>query len=539
MLKCIDPTQTSAWKSLLLHAEDMKKSQLRHLFTADAKRFDKFSVSFQDDIFLDFSKNLINEETMKLLFSLAQECFLSDAIKQMFSGEKINKTENRAVLHTALRNMSGHSVETAGVNIMPEITRVLGQMQSFTERIHSGAALGFSGRAFTDVVNIGIGGSDLGPHMATEALKAFAVPGLTVHFVSNVDASHLIETLKPLDPETTFFLIASKTFTTAETMANAAAAKNWLLNAAGDPTMVARHFAAMSVAAEQVAEFGIAEENRFEFWDWVGGRFSLCSAVGLSVACAVGFENFKKLLLGAFEMDRHFAESPLNQNLPVIMALLGIWYGNFFDSDTEAILPYDQYLHRFVPYIQQCNMESNGKSVDRTGKKINYQTGPIVWGEPGTNGQHAFYQLLHQGTKLVPCDFLAPVNCHHHLTDQHQILLANFFAQTEALAFGNVTEQISQVEIYRLFRGNHPSNSILYKSMNPQTLGALISLYEHKIFTQGVIWNIFSFDQFGVELGKKLAEKIIPELKDATPVYSHDSSTNGLINIYKKMRKLL
>ncbi len=536
MLKSVDPTQTAAWKALSRHAESMKANQLRHLFTSDPKRFDKFSVSFGDQIFLDYSKNLITEETMKLLFQLADDCSLTDAMSQLFSGKNINKTENRPVLHTALRNVSGGPVIVNGRDIMPDVNRVLEQMRFFCERLHSGAWRGYSGRQITDVVNIGIGGSDLGPCMATEALRAFHVQGLQVHYVSNVDGSHITETLKKLDPETTLFLIASKTFTTQETMANAEAAKDWFLKKSGDPEDVSQHFAAMSVNAELVRNFGIDEANRFEFWDWVGGRFSLCSAVGLSVACAVGFDNFKKLLQGAHDMDLHFKTAPLQKNLPVIMALIGVWYGGFFDADTEAILPYDQYLHRFVPYIQQCNMESNGKSVDRNGQKISYQTGPVVWGEPGTNGQHAFYQLLHQGTKFIPCDFMAPVDVHHPLKEHHAKLLANFFAQTEALAFGNVTEQISQIEPFRLFRGNHPTNSILYKSLSPYTLGALIALYEHKIFTQGVIWNIFSFDQFGVELGKKLASRILPELDGPQPVSGHDSSTNGLINTYKKMR---
>ena len=536
MLKSIDPSGTSAWKQLKSHSEALKKVQLRHLFTSDNKRFDKFSISFQDGMLLDYSKNIINEETMKLLTSLAEECTLSHAIEQLFSGQKINKTENRSVLHTALRNRNAKPVLVDQDDVMPQIERVLEQMRGFTESLISGSWKGFTGKSITDVVNIGIGGSDLGPRMATEALKPYHVPHLSVHYVSNIDESDIVETLKALNPETTVFLIASKTFTTQETMMNAESARSWFLNVAHEKKHVAKHFAAMSVNAQAVADFGIEESKRFEFWDWVGGRFSLCSAVGLSVACAIGFENFEKLLEGAYEMDLHFGQTPFNKNIPVILALIGIWYGNFFDADTEAILPYDQYLHRFVPYIQQCNMESNGKSVDRNGQRVNYQTGPIVWGEPGTNGQHAFFQLLHQGTKFVPCDFLAPIETQHQSIEHHNKLLSNFFAQTEALAFGNVSDQLTQIEPFKLFRGNHPSNSILYKRLTPKTLGSLIAMYEHKVFTQGVIWNIFSFDQWGVELGKKMANKILPELEVDASVQSHDSSTNGLINHFKKIR---
>lgn len=536
MLKSIDPTQTEAWKKLTNHAAKMKTLQLRHLFTADSERFNKFSIALGPDLFLDYSKNFLNEETVKLLLALADECQLPASIKQLFGGVKINRTENRAVLHTALRYQGTAPVFTDNEDVMPGVRRVLEQMRLFSEKVITGEWLGYTGKPVRNIVNIGIGGSDLGPHMVTEALKAYQIPHLTVHYVSNIDSAHIHETLKTLDPETTLFLIASKTFTTQETMTNAETARNWFLAKAQDAQFVARHFAAISVNSEKVREFGISEANRFEFWDWVGGRFSLCSAIGLSIACSVGFENFEKLLHGAFEMDIHFERAPHGSNIPVLLALIGIWYGNFFDSDTEAILPYDQYLNHFVPYIQQCNMESNGKSIDRNGKKVNYQTGPVIFGEPGTNGQHAFYQLLHQGTKFIPCDFLAPANRENDPNNHHPKLLANFFAQTEALAFGNVAEQIQNQEPFKLFRGNHPSNSILYKSLTPYTLGMLIAMYEHKVFVQGVIWNIFSFDQWGVELGKKLAAKILPELENSETVSSHDSSTNGLINIYKSMR---
>lgn len=536
MLKSIDPTQTSAWKKLNIHAAKVKALQLRHLFAADSERFTKFSVSLGSDLFLDYSKNLLNEETVKLLLALADECQVPASIRQLFTGAKINKTENRAVLHTALRHQGSAPVVLDNQDVMPNIRGVLEQMRRFSEQVISGTWQGYTGKPVRHIVNIGIGGSDLGPHMVTEALKAYQIPHLSVHYVSNIDSAHIHETLKLLDPETTLFLIASKTFTTQETMTNAESARKWFLAKAQNTEHVARHFAAISVNSEKVREFGIAEANRFEFWDWVGGRFSLCSAIGLSVACSVGFENFEKLLLGAYEMDQHFEQAPLGNNIPVLLALIGIWYGNFFDAETEAILPYDQYLHRFVPYIQQCNMESNGKSVDRNGQKINYQTGPVIFGEPGTNGQHAFYQLLHQGTRLIPCDFLAPANRQNDPNNHHPKLLAHFFAQTEALAFGNVADHMTNQEPFKLFRGNHPSNSILYKSLTPKTLGMLIAMYEHKVFVQGVIWNIFSFDQWGVELGKKLAAKILPELENSQTINSHDSSTNGLINIYKSMR---
>lgn len=535
MLKSIDPTETSAWKNLSCHTETLKKTNLRQLFLNDEDRFQKFSLYFGEDFLIDYSKNLMTEETMSLLISLAEECELPQAIQLFFSGDKINKTENRAVLHPALRNRSQKSLFLDGEDIKHLVNRVLKQMQEFSTKVSTGQWLGYTGRPITDIVNIGIGGSDLGPQMATEALRAYRSNNLEVHFVSNVDGSHIFETLKRIKPETTLFLIASKTFTTQETMTNAETAREWFLAQARESKHIAQHFAAMSTNAGAVQHFGIDETNRFEFWDWVGGRYSLCSAIGLSVACAIGFDNFEKLLDGAHAMDLHFEKTPLAQNIPVVLGLIGLWYTNFFEAKTEAILPYDQYLYRFVPYLQQCNMESNGKSVDRSGKAITYSTGPVIWGEPGTNGQHAFYQLLHQGTHFIPCDFLAPVKPLNPLEDHHLKLLANFFAQTKALAFGNIEEENS-IEPYKLFKGNHPSNTILYQKLTPFTLGALIAMYEHKIFTQGVLWNIFSFDQWGVELGKRIANQIVAELETSDAVGSHDSSTNGLMNAYKKMR---
>ncbi len=536
MLKSINPTKTAAWKKLALHSAEMKKTHLHELFAQDKNRFSAFSLYFNDNILFDYSKNIINSETIKLLLSLAEECELQNSIGQLLSGEKINQTENRAVLHTALRNRSHKSVELDSHNVMSDINRVLEQMRGFSDKVTSGKWLGYTQQPITDIVNIGIGGSDLGPYMLSEALKVYQTFNISVHYVSNVDGSHIHETLKKLKPETTLFLIASKTFGTQETMTNAITARNWFLAKALDTQSIARHFAAMSTNAKAVSEFGIDEANRFEFWDWVGGRYSWCSAIGLSVACSIGFNNFEKLLEGAHKMDLHFAEAPLNENIPVILALIGIWYGNFWGSETEAILPYDQYLHRLVPYLQQCNMESNGKSVDRSGKPIDYQTAPIIWGEPGTNGQHAFYQLLHQGTKLIPCDFLVAARSSNNLPEHHTKLLANFFAQTEALAFGNINEPSSESQPFNLFKGNHPTNSIVYNKMTPEVLGSLVAMYEHKVFTQGVIWNIFSFDQWGVELGKKMSNKILSELENSAMIESHDSSTNGLINAYKKMR---
>ncbi|MEC6825122.1 glucose-6-phosphate isomerase [Photobacterium piscicola] len=549
MLKNINPTQTKAWQALTAHFEQAQDFELSDLFANDSERFAKFSAQFGSDILLDYSKNLITEETLTKLFALAKETELDAAIADMFNGVKINRTEDRAVLHVALRNRSNTPIIVDGEDVMPAVNAVLAKMESFTNRIVSGEWKGYTGKEITDVVNIGIGGSDLGPYMVSEALAAYKTR-LNMHFVSNVDATHIVETLKDLNPETTLFLIASKTFTTQETMTNALSARDWFLAMAEDKAHVAKHFAALSTNAESVAEFGIDTDNMFEFWDWVGGRYSLWSAIGLSISLAVGFDNFVKLLEGGHAMDNHFATAPLEQKLPVILALIGIWYNNFHGAETEAILPYDQYMHRFPAYFQQGNMESNGKYVDRGGKPVDYQTGPIIWGEPGTNGQHAFYQLIHQGTKLIPCDFIAPAISHNPLGDHHPKLMANFFAQTEALAFGKSRETVeaefvaagkSQAEIdelaeFKVFEGNRPTNSILLKEITPYTLGALIALYEHKIFTQGVIWNIFSFDQWGVELGKQLANQILPELNSNEGVVSHDSSTNGLINTFKQWR---
>ncbi|NRB67527.1 MAG: glucose-6-phosphate isomerase [Vibrio sp.] len=546
MLKNINPTQTSAWNALTAHFESAQDMDLKELFAQDAARFDKFSMRFGSDILVDYSKNLINEETMKHLFALAGETGLKAAIEAMFSGEAINQTEDRAVLHTALRNRSNTPVMVDGEDVMPAVNAVLEKMKSFTERVIGGEWKGYTGKAITDVVNIGIGGSDLGPYMVTEALAPYT-NHLNLHFVSNVDGTHIVETLKKVNPETTLFLVASKTFTTQETMTNAHSARDWFLESAGDEAHVAKHFAALSTNAPAVSEFGIDTDNMFEFWDWVGGRYSLWSAIGLSIALAVGYDNFVELLDGAHEMDNHFASTELESNIPVILALVGLWYNNFHGAESEAILPYDQYMHRFAAYFQQGNMESNGKYVDRDGNAVTYQTGPIIWGEPGTNGQHAFYQLIHQGTKLIPCDFIAPAISHNPAGDHHQKLMSNFFAQTEALAFGKSEETVkaefakagkSEEEAatlapFKVFEGNRPTNSILVKQITPRTLGNLIAMYEHKIFVQGVIWNIFSFDQWGVELGKQLANQILPELADESEISSHDSSTNGLINAFK------
>lgn len=549
MLKNINPTQTQAWKALTAHFESAQDMDLKELFTQDAARFDKYSVRFGSDILVDYSKNLINEETLKHLFALANETELKSAIEAMFSGEAINKTEDRAVLHTALRNRSNKPVMVGGEDVMPAVNAVLEKIKSFTDRVIGGEWKGYTGKAITDIVNIGIGGSDLGPYMVTEALAPYK-NHLNLHFVSNVDGTHIVETLKKVDPETTLFLIASKTFTTQETMTNAHSARDWFLETAGDQAHVAKHFAALSTNAPAVSEFGIDTDNMFEFWDWVGGRYSLWSAIGLSIALAVGYDNFIELLDGAHEMDNHFVSTDLESNIPVILALIGIWYNNFHGAESEAILPYDQYMHRFAAYFQQGNMESNGKYVDREGNAVTYQTGPIIWGEPGTNGQHAFYQLIHQGTKLIPCDFIAPAISHNPASDHHQKLMSNFFAQTEALAFGKPAETVktefakagkSEEEMaslvpFKVFEGNRPTNSILVKQITPRTLGNLIAMYEHKIFVQGVIWNIFSFDQWGVELGKQLANQILPELADGSEISSHDSSTNGLINAFKAFK---
>ncbi|MGD1969214.1 MAG: glucose-6-phosphate isomerase [Desulfobacterales bacterium] len=550
MLAKKNPTTTKSWQNLCRHYEKMKDLHMRTLFAEDPRRFDKLSIRFNDMI-VDYSKNRITEETLKSLIALAEECDLSKAIDSMFAGKKINETENRAVLHTALRNRDNAPVMVDGQDVMPQVNAVLKQMEDFSNQVIAGDWQGYTGKKISDIVNIGIGGSDLGPLMVTEALRPYAKENINVQFVSNVDGTHIAETLKDLNPETTLFMIASKTFTTQETMTNAFSARSWFLDAARDPEHVARHFVAISTNTAAVEQFGIDKENMFVFWDWVGGRYSLWSAIGLSIACYIGYENFKALLRGAFDMDQHFKSAPFDKNIPVLLALIGIWYNNFFGAQTEAILPYDQYMHRFPAYFQQGNMESNGKSSDREGQKVEYQTGPIIWGEPGTNGQHAFYQLIHQGSKLIPADFLAPAVSHNPLDEHHQILLSNFFAQTEALLNGKTQKEViaelqkegkTDKEIqkllpHKIFEGNRPTNSILFEKLTPGVLGSLIAMYEHKIFVQGVIWNIFSFDQWGVELGKQLAKKIFPELADDKPVNTHDSSTNGLINAYKKMRK--
>ncbi|MCG9674438.1 glucose-6-phosphate isomerase [Vibrio chagasii] len=549
MLKNINPTQTQAWKALTAHFESAQDMDMKELFAQDAKRFESFSTRFGSDILVDYSKNLIDAETMQHLFALANETEVKSAIEAMFSGDAINKTEGRSVLHTALRNRSDKPVMVDGKDVMPAVNAVLAKMELFTHRIVSGEWKGYTGKEITDVVNIGIGGSDLGPYMVTEALTPYKTR-LNMHFVSNVDGTHIVETLKPLNPETTLFLVASKTFTTQETMTNAHSARDWFLAEAGDNAHVAKHFAALSTNATAVAEFGIDTDNMFEFWDWVGGRYSLWSAIGLSISLSVGFDNFVELLEGAHEMDNHFASTEFESNIPVILALIGIWYNNFHGAESEAILPYDQYMHRFAAYFQQGNMESNGKFVDREGNPVEYQTGPIIWGEPGTNGQHAFYQLIHQGTKLIPSDFIAPAISHNPASDHHQKLMSNFFAQTEALAFGKtketveaeflaagkIAEEVAELVPFKVFEGNRPTNSILVKQITPRSLGNLIAMYEHKIFVQGVIWNIFSFDQWGVELGKQLANQILPELADDAEVTSHDSSTNGLINAFKALK---
>lgn len=543
--------ESPAWKALALHYDMMKDIHMRDLFDEDPLRFEKFSLSL-GDILLDFSKNRITEETLSHLVALAEEARVQDWIEKMFSGEKINVTEDRAVLHVALRNRSNQPVYVDGKDVMPGVNAVLEKMARFCRLVREGEWQGYSGTAITDVVNIGIGGSDLGPVMATEALKAYGTPRLTVHFVSNIDGTHLAETLKDLSPETTLFIVASKTFTTQETMTNAHSARDWFLRQAGDEAAVSRHFVAVSSNADKVRRFGIDPENMFEFWDWVGGRYSLWSAIGLSIALYIGMDHFEALLAGAHEMDQHFRQAPLDRNMPVILALLGIWYNNFFGAQTHAILPYDQYLHRFPAYFQQGDMESNGKRVTRDGQWVDCDTGPVIWGEPGTNGQHAFYQLIHQGTKMIPVDFLAPTISLNPLGKHHQILLSNFFAQTEALMKGK-TEEEAQSEMvsagmdpedaerlarHRAFGGNRPTNSILFRKLDPATLGTLTALYEHKVFVQGIIWRINSFDQWGVELGKQLAKAILPELDDEAEAGSHDASTNGLINFYKKNKKL-
>jgi glucose-6-phosphate isomerase len=551
MLPRINPTSTQAWFLLKKHYEDeMSRKHMRDLFAQDPERFKKFSLCLESLVF-DYSKNIINPKTLQLLLQLAEECNIKQAIHDMFAGIKINETEQRAVLHTALRNFSDTPILVEGKDIMPKIRKVLNQMKGFCNNLHSGKWKGYSGKKITTIVNIGIGGSDLGPVMVTEALRPYWVEGISTFFVSNVDGTHIAETLKKCNPEETLFLIASKTFTTQETMTNAHTAREWFLEYAKDEKQIAKHFAALSTNEALVTAFGIDKANMFEFWDWVGGRYSLWSAIGLSIALTIGYDHFEALLRGAEGADIHFRTEKMDRNIPVLMALLGIWYTNFFGAQSEAILPYDQYLHRFAAYFQQGNMESNGKSVDRSGNPVNYTTGPVIWGEPGTNGQHAFYQLIHQGTLLIPCDFIAPAISHNPVGDHHTKLLSNFFAQTEALMNGKTEnevkvelmkagkseEEIKKLTPFKVFEGNKPTNSFLLKKIDPSSLGMLIALYEHKIFVQGVIWNIFSFDQWGVELGKQLASTILPELMNDEKITSHDSSTNELINIYKTFRK--
>jgi glucose-6-phosphate isomerase len=530
MFPTINPTQTPAWTALQNHYKLFEQVKMKDLFFNDPERFATFSMQLEDILF-DYSKNIITQNTVEVLLELAEECQLKGAIEAMFAGEKINGTEGRAVLHTALRNFSGNAIFHDGKDVMPDVLAVQQQMKSFCQRLHSGEWKGFSGKKIKYIVNIGIGGSDLGPVMVTEALRPYWVSGIQPYFVSNVDSTHIAETLKKVTADETLFLIASKTFTTQETMTNAHTARDWFLNNGGTEATIAQHFVALSTNQKDVEKFGIDVANMFVFWDWVGGRYSLWSAIGLSIAATIGYDHFESLLQGAHSADKHFRHSSFDKNIPVIMALLGIWYRNFFNANTEAILPYDQYLHRFAAYFQQGNMESNGKYIDRNGDKVTYETGPVIWGEPGTNGQHAFYQLIHQGTSMIPCDFIAHAQSHNPIGEHHSILISNFFAQTEALMMGTHHENP-----YRVFEGNRPTNSFLIKKITPYTLGQMIALYEHKIFVQGVIWNIYSFDQWGVQLGKVLANNIFPELADDAAITSHDSSTNGLVNAFKQMR---
>jgi glucose-6-phosphate isomerase len=547
MLQKINPTSTQAWLLLTKHFEDeMCNTKMRNLFAENAERFQQFSIQ-KEDILFDYSKNIVNQRTIQLLLQLADECKLKDAVKAMFAGIKINETENRSVLHTALRNFSDTSILVDGKDVMPLVKRVLKQMETFCNKIHSKDWRGYTGKPIKYIVNIGIGGSDLGPVMVTEALKPYWIENIETYFVSNVDGTHIAETLKKINAEETLFLIASKTFTTQETMTNAQTARSWFLQFAKNEEHIAKHFVALSTNEIEVKKFGIDTANMFEFWDWVGGRYSLWSAIGLSIALTIGYKNFELLLQGAFNIDEHFKNEEHAKNIPVLMALIGLWYSNFFKTQTEAILPYDQYLHRFAAYFQQGNMESNGKNTDRNGNEINYTTGPVIWGEPGTNGQHAFYQLIHQGTQIIPCDFIAPAISHNPIGDHHVKLLSNFFAQTEAfmkgktakeakeelLKAGKNEEEIKKLVPFKTFNGNKPTNTFFIKKITPYTLGQLIALYEHKIFVQGIIWNIFSYDQWGVELGKQLANKILPELQNSEPISCHDCSTNGLINWYK------
>ena len=543
----INPTKTQAWKKLQAHAEKMKQVHMRELFKQDPNRFNRFSQT-EGDLLFDYSKNIITTETLALLNELTGECGLKDAIRAMFEGEKINRTENRAVLHTALRNFSGAAVFTDGEDVMPKVKAVLAQMKTLCSKIHGGEWKGYTGKPIKQIVNIGIGGSDLGPVMVAEALKPYWVDGMQVHFVSNVDGTHIAECLKVISADETLFLVASKTFTTQETMTNAHTARDWFIQQSGDTAHVAKHFVALSTNEKSVVAFGIDKENMFEFWDWVGGRYSLWSAIGLSIALTIGYEHFEALLKGAHQMDEHFSNNTFEENIPVKMAMIGLWYVNFFGVQTEAILPYDQYMHRFAAYFQQGNMESNGKRVDRNRETLDYASGPVIWGEPGTNGQHAFYQLIHQGTLMIPCDFIAPAVSHNPIGDHHLKLMTNFFAQTEALMNGKTAEeaaaelqQFSEEERkalvpFKVFEGNKPTNSFLVKKINPFELGKLIAAYEHKIFVQGVIWNIYSFDQWGVELGKQLANKILPQLDGSKQIEGHDSSTTGLMNAFLGLR---
>lgn len=546
-------TQTPAWKALEEHRKTLQNAQIKDLFSSDPERFNKFHATF-NDILLDYSKNIITDETFSLLLKLAEQADVRGWTNKMFNGEKINTTEDRAVLHIALRNRSNRKIIVDGQDVMTSVNATLAQIRTFTEKVRSGEWKGYTGKQITDFVNIGIGGSDLGPVMVTTALTPYARDDLHVHFVSNVDGTHIAEITKRLNPETTLFIIASKTFTTQETITNANSAKAWFVKNIPEHDVaraVALHFVALSTNAAEVKKFGINTENMFEFWDWVGGRYSVWSAIGLSVALYIGMDNFEELLAGAHDLDNHFQTAPFEKNLPVILGLVGLWYNNFWGAQTEAILPYDQYLSRFAAYFQQGDMESNGKGVTRDGSRVDYSTGPIIWGEPGTNGQHAFYQLIHQGTKLIPCDFIAPIETHNPLGQHHKILLSNFFAQTEALMRGK-TEQEVRAELtkeglsgdrleklipHKVFLGNRPTNSIMVQKITPRSLGSLIALYEHKIFVQGTIWRINSFDQWGVELGKQLAKSILPELEGKSTISSHDSSTNGLINYFKQRSK--
>ena len=541
-------TSSPAWQNLLKHYDTQKDVQMRDLFAQDPERFKKFSLEFEGILF-DFSKNRITDETLRLLRALAVDRDVPGWAKKMFSGEKINTTENRAVLHIALRNRSNSPILVDGKDVMPEVNAVLKHMEEFSTQVRSGQWKGYTGKPITDFVNIGIGGSDLGPVMVTEALKPYA-NGPRAHFVSNVDGTHIVETLKHLSPETTLFIIASKTFTTQETLTNAHSARDWFLATAKDEAAVAKHFVALSTNEKEVRKFGIDPANMFGFWDWVGGRYSLWSAIGLSIVLSIGFENFVDLLDGAHAMDQHFLNTPPEKNLPLTLGVIGIWYNNFFGARTVAILPYDQYMHRFPAYFQQGDMESDGKGVSKDGKPLDTASGPVIWGEPGTNGQHAFYQLIHQGNQLVPADFLAPIETQNPIGEHHLILLSNFFAQTEALMKGKTADEVrgeltkegltgdalEKLIPHKVFTGNRPTNSFLFPKLTPKTLGSLIALYEHKIFTQGIIWNINSFDQWGVELGKQLAKAILPELEKPGTITSHDSSTNGLINRFKEYR---